>query len=829
MKFWKYLDDMVRAVPTNEKLFIGGDLNGHVGSTNAGYELAHGGFGYGSRNQGEDILDFVVAYNLVIANTFFRKRDSHLVTFSSGHRSSQIDFVLTRREDKQACLDCKVIPGESVVPQHNLVVADFRFRISTHRVKQAKIARTKWWKHKGDTSKVFRERVFVEGAWSEEEDANNMWVKMATCIRKVASEVFGVTKGSSGEPKDTWWWTEDVQKAIKEKKECYRSLFHDRSAVNIERYKVAKKTAKRAVSEAKGQAYDDLYRRLSTKEGEKDVYKMARIRERKTRDLNQVKCIKDEMDQLLVKGQDIKQRWQRYFDNLFNGENETMDTQLDDSFDDLNRCFVRRIQESEVKEALKRMKGGKAMGPDGIPIEVWKCLGDIAIVWLTKLFNHIFRSNKMPDEWRSTLVPIFKNKGDIQSCTNYRGIKLMSHTMKLWERVIEHRLRGMTHITMNQFGFMPGRSTMEAIFLIRQVMERYKEQKKDLHMVFIDLEKAYDKIPRNLMWWALDKHKVPTKYVTLIKDMYDKVVTSVRTTDGDTNVFPINIGLHQGSALSPYLFALVIDEVTRDIQGDIPWCMLFADDVVLVDESREGVNRKLELWRQTLESKGFRISRTKTEYMRCDFGTTISEDGDVSLGGQVVPKKDTFRYLGSMLQRDGDIDEDVSHRIKAGWMKWRQASGVLCDKRVPQKLKGKFYRTTIRPAMLYGAECWPTKRRHIQQLSVAEMRMLRWICGHTRLDRVRNDDIRDRLGVAPIEEKLIQHRLRWFGHVHRRPPEAPVHRGIIRRDNNVKRGRGRPNLTWEEAIKRDLKEWNIPMELCLDRSAWKEAIHVPEP
>jgi len=86
---------------------------------------------------------------------------------------------------------------------------------------------------------------------------------------------------------------------------------------------------------------------------------MTRIRETKTRDLNKVICIKDEMNKLLVKGQDIKQRWKRYFDNLFNGENETMDTQLDDSFDDLNRCFVRRIQESEVKEALKRMKGAR--------------------------------------------------------------------------------------------------------------------------------------------------------------------------------------------------------------------------------------------------------------------------------------------------------------------------------------------------------------------------------------------------------------------------------------------------------------------------------------
>jgi hypothetical protein len=146
-------------------------------------------------------------------------------------------------------------------------------------IKQAKFARTKLWKLKGETSEVFKETVFVEGAWSEEEDATNMWVKMATCIRKVASEVFGVTKGSRGEPKDNWWWTENVQKAIKEKKECYRSLFHDRSMVNIKRYKVAKKTAKRAVSKAKGRAYDDLYRRLSTKEGEKDVYKMARMAE----------------------------------------------------------------------------------------------------------------------------------------------------------------------------------------------------------------------------------------------------------------------------------------------------------------------------------------------------------------------------------------------------------------------------------------------------------------------------------------------------------------------------------------------------------------------
>jgi hypothetical protein len=131
---------------------------------------------------------------------------------------------------------------------------------------------------------------------------------------------------------------------------------------------------------------------------------------------------------------------------------------------------------------------------------------------------------------------------------------------------------------------------METIFLIRQLTERCREQKKDLHMIFIDLEKVYDKVPRNVMWWVLRKHKVSSKYITLIKDMYSNVVTNIRTSDGDTNDFSINIGLHQGLALSPYLFSLVMDEVTRDIQCAIPWCMLFVDDVVLVDESRTGVD-----------------------------------------------------------------------------------------------------------------------------------------------------------------------------------------------------------------------------------------------
>jgi hypothetical protein len=144
MQFWEELDTLVSSVPIFEKLFIG-DLNRHVGSTRVCFDGVHGGFGYGSRNQeGEGILNFTLAYDLIIVNTLFRKRLSHLVTFSNGQHCNQIDFILTKREDMHACLDCKVIPEECVVPQHKLVVADFCFPVRLQQSKRIQASRMKW-------------------------------------------------------------------------------------------------------------------------------------------------------------------------------------------------------------------------------------------------------------------------------------------------------------------------------------------------------------------------------------------------------------------------------------------------------------------------------------------------------------------------------------------------------------------------------------------------------------------------------------------------------------------------------------------------------------
>ncbi|KAJ7982614.1 Retrovirus-related Pol polyprotein LINE-1 [Quillaja saponaria] len=289
------------------------------------------------------------------------------------------------------------------------------------------------------------------------------------------------------------------------------------------------------------------------------------------------------------------------------------------------------------------------------------------------------------------------------------------------------------------------------------------------------------------------------------------------------------IGVHQGSSLSPYLFALVIDELTYNIQDRAPWCVLFANDIVLVDETRKGLNSKLEMWRNALESKGLRLSRTKTDYMECDFSQSRGGPNEIILYGQTIPTKDVFKYLRSFIQKDGAIKHYVTHRIKTGWVKWRSASGVLCDPKILNRLKGKFYKSAVRPAMLYGTECWSVKKQHSHEMGVAEIRMLRWMTGHTRKDRIRNEENRKKVKVAPIKEKMKENRLRWFRHIQRRPIDAVVKQGDLVQVPGIRRSKGTPKLTWGATIEKDMAVLRINENVVSDRCEWRKRIPIADP
>ncbi|KAK3530524.1 hypothetical protein QTP86_027887, partial [Hemibagrus guttatus] len=818
-RFWSELDEVMESIPTGERVVIGADFNGHVGEGNTGDEEVMGKFGVKERNlEGQMVVDFAKRMDMAVVNTYFQKREEHRVTYKSGGRSTQVDYILCRRGNLKEISDCKVVVGESVARQHRMVVC--RMTLMVCKKKRSKIEiekKTKWWKlKKEECCEEFRQKL--RQALGGQVLLPDDWETTAEVIRETGRKVLGVSSGRRKEDKETWWWNEEVQDSIQRKRLAKKKWDMDRTEENRQEYKELQRRVKREVSKAKQKAYDELYTRLDTREGEKDLYRLARQRDRDGKDVQQVRVIKDRDGRVLTSEESVQRRWKEYFEELMHEENER-----EKRVEGVNSVEqkVDKIRKDEVRKALKRMKSGKAVGPDDIPVEVWKCLGEAAVEFLASLFNRVLESERMPEEWRrSVLVPIFKNKGDVQSCSNYRGIKLMSHTMKVWERVVEARLRKVVEICEQQYGFMPRKSTTDAIFALRILMEKYRDGQRELHCVFVDLEKAYDRVPREELWYCMRKSGVAEKYVRVVQDMYERSRTVVRCAVGQTEEFNVEVGLHQGSALSPFLFAIVMDQLSEEVRQESPWTMMFADDIVICSESREQVEENLERWRFALERRGMKVSRSKTEYM------CVNEregSGTVRLQGEEVKKVQEFKYLGSTVQSNGECGKEVKKRVQAGWNGWRKVSGVLCDRKISARIKGKVYRTVVRPAMLYGLETVSLRKRQESELEVAELKMLRFSLGVTRLDRIRNKYIRGTAHVGRLGDKVREARLRWFGHVQRRESEY-IGRRMLDMELPGRRQRGRPKRRYMDGINEDMKLVGASVEDAEDRDRWREMI-----
>ena len=230
----------------------------------------------------------------------------------------------------------------------------------------------------------------------------------------------------------------------------------------------------------------------------------------------------------------------------------------------------------------------------------------------------------------------------------------------------------------------------------------------------------------------------------------------------------MGVGLHQGSSLSPCLFAMIMDVLAHGIKDLSPWCMLYADGIVLCGTRPEVVEKKVEEWRRAMEDRGLKINRKKTVYLRFNVGGNLDGNSDINLQGQNLERVNTLKYLGATLVENGDLDAEMTHRIQTGWQNWKRVSGILCDRRISLRVKGKVYKTVVRPAMMYGAETWAVKKAQEKKLDVAEMRMLRWMSGVAKLDRIRNERIIGTTMVGEISKKVQESRLKWYGHVLRR-------------------------------------------------------------
>ncbi|KAK3538885.1 hypothetical protein QTP86_018754 [Hemibagrus guttatus] len=548
-------------------------------------------------------------------NTMFKHKGAHQYMWyqDSLGRRSMIDLVIVSSDLRPHVLDTRVKRGAEPSTDHHLVIP--------------------------------REVGDIESEWTMFSSSI-----VDAAIRSWGRKVSGASCG--GNPR-TQWWTLEVRDAVKLKKESYRAWLARGTPEAAEAYRQAKRTTAVVVSEAKtwvweefGEAMEKDYQTASGK-----FWQTVRcLRRGKQLSANSVYGGGGE---LLVSTGDIVGRWKEYFEDLLNPtdtpsveEPEAEDSEVD-SF----------ITQAEVTEVVQQLLGGKAPGVDEIRPEYLKSLDFVGLSWLTRLCNIAWQSGTVPLDWATgVVVPLFK-KGDQRVCSNYRGITLLSLPGKVYSRVLERRVRPLVEprIQEEQCSFRPSRGTLDQLYTLHRVLEGSWEFAQPVHMCFVDLKKAFDRVPCGILWEVLWEYGVRGPLLRAVRSLYNRSRS------------------------------LVCIASCLDLQ------------------------HALGHFAAECEAAGMRVSASKSEAMVLDRKKVACT---LQVGGEVLPQVEEFKYLGILFTNEGRMDREIDRRIGAAAAVMRSMyRSVVVKKELSWKAKLSIYQSIYVPTLTYGHELWVMTER----------------------------------------------------------------------------------------------------------------------
>lgn len=858
-KFWEELSRVTEA--SMGQVFVAGDFNSRVGVRKDETEFVLGKHGEVVRNSnGDRMIDYCIINNLVIMNTFFEHKNVHKFTREVHGRKEKsiIDYILTEKQNRKVVKNVRVRRGAEIYSDHHLLVGEIKITKQLHEEEE----QNKGLKPK-EIIKVYRLQepeiaskyeiyVNIEIENNKEEweqmSVEEMWQKFKSIILGAAGKACGVNKANK-RGRRTAWWSKEIKQQVKIKKERWAEYLVKKTESTYNNYKEQRIKVKNMVSEAKNKTWTEFGEKLAknSKENQKLFYKVLKTL-RKGKAVRAV-AIKNKEGDLITKTEEIMARWKEHFLELLEGEsvheNEKKAENKKEMKENSNKVET-RITEEELEMALKKMKNGKSPGHDRITVEMVKKMGEKGKKVLLDLYNKIWTMEEMPSEWEiGQIVPIYK-KGDNKQCSNYRGIMLLSVPLKIYEQILEGRLREVIEPTLSeaQSGFRKGRSVQDHIFSLKQIIIRTLEYNKKAFFAFIDLEKAFDKVPREKVWISLEKRGVNSKLQRAIKVIYKNTRNYVISNNERSEEFKTREGLRQGGVLSPVLFTIFMDEIIRKCQTGIrklhvgykelkPVFMsecAFADDVVVMAGSASELQTNLLIWKEILTENSMKMNIEKTKVMAV---ANEPQQMHIQIEGKVIEQVQQFNYLGVIIENTGRQELDITEKIeKSNKLYYAINKTFINKKEVSRKTKMTVYKTIVRPILTYGCESWVMSRRIKARVAASEMKFLRRVKGVSLRDRIRSKQIREELEIEDIMEFIEKRQLSWWGHLQRMKNDRMV-KQIWEARLIGRRKRGRPMEKWDsvlgDILERRGKTWNEGKMTARNKNLWREFVYSVRP
>ena len=430
--------------------------------------------------------------------------------------------------------------------------------------------------------------------------------------------------------------------------------------------------------------------------------------------------------------------WKTYFFNLLNPQNQSNNqtdvgeekTYQEREVEELDK----EINETEVQQAIDKLKNGKAAGIDGTSPEILKLAKPKITSYLTKLFNGIYTKSFFPTDWiTSIIVPIHK-KGSKLLTDNYRGISLLGLTSKVFTSIINTRLYNWLEnndkICQEQAGFRRGFSTTDHIFTLYSMINNclYGNKRGKLYVAFIDYRKAFDSINRNKLWEALEETGISTKMIKMIKAIYKNVLAKVKFGHKLSDTIECPYGVKQGCLLSPALFSVLINKVANKIAqkgrmgyqfipgGHEIYSLLFADDIVLVSQTPAGLQNQINNLKQASEELGLEVNLDKTKAMTFRRGGYLGRTERWYYGKEKIETVNSYKYLGYTFTTK--LSTEAALAEVAGKAKNKVISifkALYKIGKIDIKVFFHLFDCQVRPMLLYAAEIWGNTQESITE------------------------------------------------------------------------------------------------------------------
>jgi len=463
------------------------------------------------------------------------------------------------------------------------------------------------------------------------------------------------------------------------------------------------------------------------------------------------------------------------------------------------------VTQKELSLILAKVKNNKAPGPDDIPAEAFKWLNPQNREHLIQLFNTILSTGKIPKAWKlATVVEIYKGKGSPTDPEMYRPISLLSTAYKLFARILQTRLEATVDhlIRPTQFGFRKDRSTSQPIHIVRRLIESAEAHNDTLYSLFLDWEKAFDKIHPQALLTSLKRFGINQEYIDIIEDIYDNPAFTVRSLHNQSSTHTSGSGIRQGCPLSPYLFLIVHSSIMHDVEKALitpqtPWLptlhsldfplfdLAYADDTVIMCKTAATTQRILHLIQVIASQYNLKLNLGKCELLRTRptnyapndvyFHSPPPANGSPPTPPTKVKVKTHAKYLGVLITPRGDMDRDLTARINRGRSGYKKLHKFWSHTDIPTGWKLQVFKMCFIPMITYGMESAALTDKQLHRLDSFQANCIRKIL-HIKATyytevlnpshpTTTNLEVMSKVQMPTISQTIHSQQLKFLGHI----------------------------------------------------------------